>query len=227
MMRDYFKKRPDLGLSLALHAFLFFALLSFVLVRSCSIKKPVYVFELTELSETPSTETEQPAPQVQPQPPSQTESVSVERMQLEDFLKEHPRSPKSTKRQTEPVKPPQNRIKQFDALPKFRLDSTPSSPSQPSNEMMRSELQAYGLSIYRRISSQWDQPKFNSEDDFSVEVAFSVRANGLITDIQLIKSSGSQAFDRSILAVFKEIKRFDPTPSEKEERFVMRFKLEG
>lgn len=223
MMRDYFKKRPDMGLSVALHAFFFFALIAFALLRSCTTEPPVYVFELTELSQTASTEKERPAPQVQSQ--NQPESVPTQRMQIDDFLKEHPRSPNRPKPEPDSKKSSQNRIEQFDTLPKFRVESTQSSQNQQSSEMERSALQAYGLSIHRRINSQWTQPRFKTEEDFSVEVAFTVLANGMVSDVRLIKRSGSAIFDRSILSVFKEIGRFEPTPSQKKERFQMMFKL--
>lgn len=229
MMKDYFRKRPDLGLSLALHAFLFFALLFFVLLRSCSNKTPVHVFELTELSETlhtsrtPPAQTKRSVPQVQSQ--SQTESVPVKRMQLEDFLKKHPRNPNRPKSQAEPKTSPQNRIEQFDALPKFKNEVIQSEQNQQMTEMERSALQAYGLSIYQKIRSQWYQPNINAEKDLSVEVAFTVLANGMIADVQLIHPSNNTAFNHSILTVFKRLVRFQPTPSQKNEQFQMVFKL--
>jgi len=223
MMKDYFRKRPDLGLSIALHAFLFFALLFFVLLRSCSNKTPVHVFELTELSEAPSTQSQQSAPQVQAQ--EQAVPLPAKRMQIDDFLKEHPRSPSRPQPQPMPEKTAQNPIKGFAALPKFRLEPTQNAQNQRLSDLERSALQDYGRSIYRRISAQWNQPKLDTEKDLSVEVAFTVLASGMISDVQLIKRSGSVSFDRSILSVFKQIDRFEPTPSQKKERFQMVFKL--
>ncbi len=223
MMKDYFRKRPDLGLSIALHAFIFFALLFFVLLRSCSNKKLVHVFELTELSEAPSTQTQQSAPQVQAQ--EQGVPMPAKRMQIDDFLKEHPRSPSRPKPQLVPEKTAQNTIKEFAALPKFKLEPSQNPKNQRLSDLERSALQDYGRSIYHRISAQWIQPKLDTEKDLSVEVAFTVLASGMISDVQLIKRSGSESFDRSILSVFKQIDRFEPTPRQKKERFQMVFKL--
>ena len=223
MMKDYFRKRPDLGLSIALHAFLLLALLLFALLRSFSNKTPVHVFELTELSEAPSTQIQKSAPQVQAQ--GQAVPLPAKRMQIDDFLKEHPRSPSRPQPQPMPEKTAQNPIKGFAALPKFRLEPTQNAQNQRLSDLERSALQDYGRSIYRRISAQWNQPKLDTEKDLSVEVAFTVLASGMISDVQLIKRSGSVSFDRSILSVFKQIDRFEPTPSQKKERFQMVFKL--
>ena len=113
MMKEYFRKRPDLGLSIALHAFLFFALLFFVLLRSCSNKTPVHVFELTELSEAPSTQSQQSAPQVQAQ--EQAVPLPAKRMQIDDFLKEHPAARVVLSLSRYPRKPP--KIPSKDLLP--------------------------------------------------------------------------------------------------------------
>ncbi len=223
MMKDYFRKRPDLGLSIALHAFLLLALLLFVLLRSCSNKTPVHVFELKELSETPSTQKQQTTPQVQAQ--EQAVPLPAKRMQIDDFLKEHPRSLSRPQPQLVPEKTAQNPIKEFAALPKFRLQPSQNPQNQRLSDLERSALQDYGRSIYRRISMQWNQPKLHTEKDLSVEVAFTVLASGMISDVQLIKRSGSVSFDRSILLVFKQIDRFEPTPGQKKERFQMVFKL--
>lgn len=225
MMRDYFKKRPDLSLSVALHVFFFLALFCFALLRSCSDTTPVHVFELTDLSDTPSGQ--EPAVVSPRKPPSQSDSMPPRRMQIADFLKEHPRSQKSAKPMPVPetVTASESTLKQFDALPKFKNEAIESRQNLQMTELERSALQAYGLSIYKKIRSHWNQPNIKTEKDLSVEVAFTVLANGMITKVELINPSNNTAFNRSILSVFKKLVRFQPTPSQKNEQFQMVFKV--
>ena len=51
MMRAFFKKRPDLGISIAFHLIVFFALLLFFFNESCTKEKTVYVFDMIDTSE--------------------------------------------------------------------------------------------------------------------------------------------------------------------------------
>ena len=51
MMRAFFKTRPDLGISIAFHLIVFFGLILFFFIKSCTKEKTVYVLEIFETCE--------------------------------------------------------------------------------------------------------------------------------------------------------------------------------
>jgi TonB family protein len=220
MMRDYFKTRPDLVISIFFHLLVFFGLLVFFLVKSCTKEKPVYVFEMVDTSEatTPSVPSQaESKTKLQPSTPQNKEMMPIKRLDYEEFLKENakPKLNPSAKAKQNEIKP----------LPKFQVQPDQPISTNPSQPIDVSVLQEYGQYVYKKISAQWNKPGVNAGKNLSVKVRFVVLSTGRIESVKIVQSSGNIAFDNSILTVFKTIAQFKPSPSGKKETFTMNFKL--
>lgn len=220
MMRDYFKTRPDLVVSILFHLLVFGGLLVFFFIKSCSKEKSVYVFEMVETVEESPVSPEVLSP-LKPKSsiPEKKEMIPIKRMDYGQFLKENAKSKPSS-----PVTPSQNVVK---PLPKFQLEPDSQAivkPSQPSNATVPESYKRY---VYQQLNARWNKPSASLGNNLSVKVQFLVLADGRIQSAKVIKSSGNQIFDNSILSVFKTIAQFKPTPSGKKETFLMNFKLEN
>jgi colicin import membrane protein len=224
MMRDYFKTRPDLVISIFFHLLVFFGLLVFFLVKSCTKEKPVYVFEMVDTSEatTPSVASQaESKTKSQPSTPQTKEMMPIKRLDYEEFLKENAK-PKPKPKLNPSAKAKQNEIK---PLPKFQVQPDQPISANPSQPIDVSVLQEYGQYVYKKISTQWNKPGVNAGKNLSVKVRFVVLSTGRIESVKIVQSSGNIAFDNSILTVFKTIAQFKPSPSGKKETFTMNFKL--
>jgi protein TonB len=228
MMRDYFKTRPDLVISIFFHLLVFFGLLVFFLVKSCTKEKPVYVFEMVDTSEatTPSVPSQaESKTKSQPSTPQKKEMMPIKRLDYEEFLKENAKpkpKPKPKPKLNPSAKAKQNEIK---PLPKFQVQPDQPISTNPSQPIDVSVLQEYGQYVYKKISAQWNKPGVNAGKNLSVKVRFVVLSTGRIESVKIVQSSGNIAFDNSILTVFKTIAQFKPSPSGKKETFTMNFKL--
>ena len=79
--------------------------------------------------------------------------------------------------------------------------------------------------LYQTINSKWDRlsSKFSN---MSVLVEFTVFRNGEIQNVKILKTSGIEEFDQSIVAVFDRIQSFKPAPNNKKNRFRMAFRID-
>ena len=214
MMRAFFKTRPDLGISIAFHLIVFFALLLFFFIKSCTKEKTVYVFEMIKTNEqSPVIPQEKSKPSIT----EKKEIAPIKRMNYKQFLKENAKTKPETlvsKKQTQ-VKP----------LPKFQVQPNQQVEVKLSQALDTSARQKYGQYVFRQISAQWNKPSANSGKNLSVKVQFVVLSNGRIQSVKIVESSDNANFDQSILNVFKAIAQFKPTPTGQNETFVMNFKL--
>ena len=217
-MRAYFKTRPDLVISIAFHLIVFFGLLLFFFIKSCTKEKTVYVFEMIETSEqSPVIPQEKSKPKSKPSITDKKEIAPIKRMDYEQFLKENAK----TKPQTS-VSKPQTQVK---PLPKFQVQPAQQAETKPRQLLKPSAIQKYGQDVFRKISAQWNKQSANSGKNLSVKVQFVVLLNGRIQSVKIVEPSGSANFDQSILNVIKSIAKFKPTPTGENETFVMNFKL--
>ena len=218
MMRAFFKTRPDLGISIAFHLIVFFGLLLFFFIKSCTKEKTVYVFEMIETSEqSPVIPQEKSKPKSKSSITEKKEIAPIKRMDYEQFLKENAKTKPETS-----VPKTQTQVK---SLPKFQVQSTQQAEVKPSQALVASARQKYGQDVFRQISAQWNKPSANSGNNLSVKVQFVVLSNGRIQSVKIVESSDNANFDQSILNVFKAIAQFKPTPTGQNETFVMNFKL--
>ena len=217
MMRAFFKTRPDLGISIAFHLIVFFGLLLFFFIKSCTKEKTVYVFEMIETNEqSPFIPQEKSKPKSKSSITEKKEIAPIKRMDYEQFLKENAKTKPETsvpKKQTQ-VKP----------LPKFQVQPAQEAEVKPSQALDTSALQNYGQYVFRLINAQWNKPSANSEKNLLAKVQLVVLSNGRIQSVEIVESSGNANFDQSILNVFKAIAQFKPTPNGQNETFVMNFK---
>lgn len=218
MMRAFFKTRPDLGISIAFHLIVFFGLLLFFFIKSCTKEKTVYVFEMIETSEqSPAISQEKSKPKSKPFITEKKEIAPIKRMDYEQFLKENEKNKPKTS-----VPKTQSQVK---PLPKFQVQPTQQAEVKPSQALDTSALHKYGLYVFGQINAQWNKPSVNSGKNLSAKVQLVVLSNGRIQSVKIVESSGNANFDQSILNVFKAIAQFKPTPNGQNETFVMNFKL--
>ena len=62
-------------------------------------------------------------------------------------------------------------------------------------------MAGYFADLMKRLGERHEKPEGLS-DLLSAEVRFTVTAQGLLTEVRITRSSGSAAFDRSVLAAF-------------------------
>ena len=218
MMRAFLKTRPDLGISIAFHLIVFFGLLLFFFIKSCTKEKTVHVFEMIETSEqSPVISQEKSKPKSKPSITDKKKIASIKRMDYEQFLKENAK--------TKPKASVSNIQTQMKPLPKFQVRPAQQDDVNPLQPLKLNLMQKYGQDVFRQISAQWNKPIANSGNNLSVKVQFVVLSNGHIQSVKIVESSGKADFDLSILNVFKAIAKFKPTPSKQDETFVMNFHL--
>ena len=69
---------------------------------------------------------------------------------------------------------------------------------------MADALSAYQRQIYILAKRNWKIPTI-SVDGLEAKVSFTVSASGKISGVKIIESSGDEAFDKSVTAVFNSM----------------------
>ena len=90
---------------------------------------------------------------------------------------------------------------------------------------LSSAMARYMDALQQRIDANWDKPDTDSGAGISATVYFTVNKSGLIGSRRIVKSSGSQAFDRSVLSVFDKL-GYVGVPPEGETGFNLTFNLD-
>jgi TonB family protein len=69
--------------------------------------------------------------------------------------------------------------------------------------------------IHDRFYSQWEQPTsiFDSTKRFICTVQIRIEADGKISSVSLVNSSGNVVMDESVMAAAKRVVQIDPLPS--------------
>ncbi len=69
--------------------------------------------------------------------------------------------------------------------------------------------------IHDRFYSQWEQPTsiFDSSKSFVATLQIRIEKSGRISDVKIVKSSGNDVMDQSVLAAAKRVLQIDPLPS--------------
>ena len=76
--------------------------------------------------------------------------------------------------------------------------------SKEAMKAMADALSAYQRQIYILAKRNWKIPTI-SVDGLEAKVSFTVSASGKISGVKIIESSGDEAFDKSVTAVFNSI----------------------
>ena len=163
----------------------------------------------------------QPRPQPEPEPrreePRPEPEPQPERISLSEFRDRHgtPATP-----QPRPRPAPQPRQVEAPRIDTSRisreLQSVISSATDQDlvsrlSDSDQRELERYFARLRAAIERSWSRPSAATAG-MTATVSFSLSGQGRITGARVVRSSGSNAFDRSIVEAFERLGSFDPPP---------------
>ncbi|KXU35995.1 hypothetical protein AXK11_04770 [Cephaloticoccus primus] len=85
-------------------------------------------------------------------------------------------------------------------------------------------LDAYISLLRQRLRAAHSKPAGLS-DQLQTKVRFAIGADGTLSNLRIITSSGSREFDESVLAAFRKVRSIGPTPNGKSDTWELTFKL--
>ena len=88
----------------------------------------------------------------------------------------------------------------------------------------QSALDSYIALLLQRLRAAHEKPPGLS-DLLEAEVEFRIAADGTLSGVKIVRSSGSSEFDRSVLEAFARVRSIGPTPNNKSDVWVVTFKM--
>lgn len=88
----------------------------------------------------------------------------------------------------------------------------------------QSALDSYIALLLQRLRAAHEKPAGLS-DLLEAEVEFRIAADGTLSGVKIVRSSGSSEFDRSVLEAFARVRSIGPTPNGKSDVWVVTFKM--
>ncbi|MBX3749195.1 MAG: TonB family protein [Opitutaceae bacterium] len=88
----------------------------------------------------------------------------------------------------------------------------------------QSALDSYIALLLQRLRAAHEKPSGLS-DLLEAEVEFRIAADGTLSGVKIVRSSGSSEFDRSVLEAFARVRSIGPTPNNKSDVWVVTFKM--
>jgi len=88
----------------------------------------------------------------------------------------------------------------------------------------QSALDSYIALLLQRLRAAHEKPPGLS-DLLEAEVEFRIAADGTLSSVKIVRSSGSSEFDRSVLEAFARVRSIGPTPNNKSDVWVVTFKM--
>ena len=88
----------------------------------------------------------------------------------------------------------------------------------------QSALDSYIALLLQRLRAAHEKPPGLS-DLLEAEVEFRIAADGTLSGVKIVRSSGSSEFDRSVLEAFARVRSIGPTPNKKSDVWVVTFKM--
>lgn len=88
----------------------------------------------------------------------------------------------------------------------------------------QSALDSYIALLLQRLRAAHEKPAGLS-DLLEAEVEFRIAADGTLSGVKIVRSSGSSEFDRSVLEAFARVRSIGPTPNSKSDVWVVTFKM--
>lgn len=82
--------------------------------------------------------------------------------------------------------------------------------------------------LYRKLYAMWDQPRGVSSF-MTTDIFLKIATSGVITEVRLVKPSGDEAMDRSVLAAARAVRAVTPLPRELRSGYetTFRFKVQN
>lgn len=158
-----------------------------------------------------------PAPKPAPKPKVSKPKPAPKKMSYEQFVKEQgkpkPRKKKAKKPQDIDTQAITNELKV--------VLSSSNSASAPLSNNDLAAIQAYNRRLRTKIDAVWKKP--TTSGDLYTTVQFRLNSLGSIYEVKIVKSSGNELFDASILQAFKKVANAGPPPNKQEGTYQVRF----
>ncbi|MCC5788650.1 MAG: TonB C-terminal domain-containing protein [Opitutales bacterium] len=169
-------------------------------------------------------------PDPEPHPEPEPEPERPQRMSIEDFQREHgePRPqrqqrPQRTERpevERQVIRAPSPRIEEH------TLERVEESSPRPHTESQRDELQRYFDRLHAAIYRQWLASSPNFPSGLETRIRFTVSESGRISDVEIVRSSGNEAFDRSVRQAMLALRPIGRVPTNETLRPTLPFRME-
>lgn len=147
----------------------------------------------------------------EPKPVEKKPEPPPEKISYDQFVREQgaPKVQKPREVKPKPIKVPKiNTTQIVNNLRDIMVDTT------QLNQMSQSEinaLEAYFARLKQRLKLAWAKPSGLS-DRLESTVEFDISAGGVLSGMRITSSSGNGDFDQSVLAAFRALRNFGPTP---------------
>lgn len=89
--------------------------------------------------------------------------------------------------------------------------TTTANPERPARSVDGAAVKAYLAQLIARLRAAHDKPD-GLNDGLQARVEFLLRADGAVVDVRILQSSGSEAFDASVLAAFRRLSALGAPP---------------
>lgn len=172
----------------------------------------------------PKTVIPKPKPKPTPKAPSQKVEPPPKKMSLAEFQKLHGKAKNASVKP--PAAPRPIKTRKIDAN-SFANVSSKTMTGAGGKALSREEgnlLESYQALLLQRLSAAHQKPSGLS-DLLTAEVRFSIAADGGLSSVKIVRSSGSVEFDESVLRAFKKVRTIGRTPTGKSYVWTVTFRM--
>lgn len=162
-------------------------------------------------------------PQPKPKAPPKKAEPPPKKMSLEEFRKLHATKSNAS---NQPAKPRSIKVRSIDTN-SFANVSSKTLTGAGGQALTRAEgrlMDAYIAQLLQRLRSAHQKPPGLS-DLLTAQVRFNIAANGVLSSVKIITSSGSAEFDQSVLRAFAKVRSIGPPPNGKSDVWTVTFRM--
>ena len=170
-----------------------------------------------------------PKPQNRPEEKPQPREEPVTRMTAEEFRKKYgtpqPRTRTQPTQQRTTVQAPSINVDASLKSLSSILDSTSQRQAESMTASQRDALAAYIGRLRSSIEIAWDRPK-GIPAGFETVIEFSIAPSGAISNARIVRSSGNQVLDASVLNAVRSARAVGQLPASKTMSFMLPFRID-
>ncbi len=167
---------------------------------------------------------EETKPAVRERAPAEHE----QRMSYEEYVKRFgaPKAPSASEsRVRRPIRAPRIDVRGIaDGVLRGAASSRAGSGGTALTATEHSALEGYIARLIVALRQNHEKPPGLS-DLLSADVRFHIAADGTITDVRIVRSSGNEAFDQSCLEAFRRLGSIGPKPDGKPDTWTITFRM--
>ena len=164
-----------------------------------------------------------PKPKPKPTPVVKKSEPKPRKMTKAEFDKLNPNKRKPS---SKPAKPRTIKVRSIDAN-SFASVFSKTLTGAGGKALTTEEgnlLDGYKKLLLQRLSSAHQKPQGLS-DLLKAEVSFNIGADGALSSVEIVRSSGSTEFDQSVLRAFKKVRTIGRTPTGKSYVWIVTFRM--